>query len=628
MKSFNNSNLLEKSLVFIFLFLFIVFAFFFTSTNLKEIESSFNNERLDLTKKLAHEICDLIERRIDISAKLSNTLAENSVAYAVVHFTNGSLLARAEGYALPVGIFEIAESNALQSQFLNLFSFKDPSKRFSLIEAAMPIYTKDKVKYILRVGFLKNKEEEKMSYLKLRNILIFSLVFIFFISIRNIKYFDIMNFRYALLSSMTLVMLILFFVSAFYIREWYSKFWQNVYISKCISLSKMLIPNTINLIERNSSAEFEASIKYLKEFNDFESISVIRDDSFIYHSDLSKIGLEVTDELYTKSLNSNNPSVFKHSFSDNFTAIIPILSGSNRIGTLCTIWKNTEGLKYISSLRNILTIIFVFSYILLYWFIHIFSKGISENYLKQIDNFKEEFSYTKSTTLTEGDKIINSINGKSLSVTIFIYFSGLIEAIKKINSEKISNSIKKCYELTKKLIFNKKAYFELVSNGIFIVFNEEQEQNSIIEAIEFAKSFKNEISKSNEMYFKPKLTFNICKMLLLEYKETNEKPYFAGDSLIDYKTISKVQTSDEIITNEETYNYLKNIFNFEILEILSAECGKLNVYSIGDYKESNKLLNLYKESSDWTKTLIMRILKDRNDFDTSKLNELLEDNKS
>ena len=191
MKKTYNSNLLDKTLAFIFIIIFIVFAIYFTITELKETQSTFNRQRITFTKKIAHEIFDLIEKNIDVSSKLYNLTAENSVAYAVIQLENGSLFARSEGYALPVGVFEIAETKALKTDFLILTSFKDTSERLSIVEAAVPIFTNGKKKYILRLGFLKNAEEERVSHIKLKNTLVFALIFIFLLSVRTIGRFDI-----------------------------------------------------------------------------------------------------------------------------------------------------------------------------------------------------------------------------------------------------------------------------------------------------------------------------------------------------------------------------------------------------------------------------------------------------
>ena len=620
MKSFFNSVLLEKAFIFIFIFVFFIFAVFFTVLNLKETENDFNNQRLNYTKKLADEIRFLIENRIDIGYKLSNALAQNSVAYAVVHFSDGTLLARSEGYALPVGIFEIAEANALKIQFLTLFPFKDPSGRYSLVEASVPIYTNEGIRYILRLGFLRTSEEEKLSSLKLRNTLIFSLIFIFFISVRNIHYFSSFNLRYVLLITMTLVMVVLFFASSYFIREWSVNAWRDNFISnECINLSKMLIPSAISLIERGSSYEIKPLVKQLEENKDFEMLSIIKDDIYVYHSDASKVGTKVSGDYYRKSLNTEKCSVFKNGFSEDYTAMIPVMNEKNRVGTICTIWKNYNAFESFSNLRNKLTLIFVFAYLLMYWFISRFSNEFSKYVLNNSDN-KEVIGLLSNASV---DK--NVLEDKSsLSVAVFVYFSGIVEAVEKVEKETLKHSAEDCFAIVNSLLKSNTAHLiKLESNGISILFKDDNEQNSVYEAIEFSKKLKVELNKRNDFIFSPKITIHICKLVYIKDDKISEKSdlYF-GDSKIDYKTIAKVQTRNDIIVSEETYNFLKDLVKFETMELLSLEQGKFNVYVLGEFNDVKELLDKYNKTSEWTKLMILRILKDNSDFDKKVLNEL------
>ena len=625
MKSFFNSVLLEKAFILLFLFVFFIFAVFFTVLNLKETENDFNNQRLNYTKKLAEEIRYLIENRTDISYKLSNALAQNSVSYAVVHFSDGTLLARSEGYALPVGIFETAEANALQAQFLNLFPFKDPSGRFSIVEASIPIYTNEGIRYILRLGFLRTTEEEKISSLKLRNTLIFSLIFIFFISVRNIHYFSYLNLRYVLLITMTLVMLILFFSSSYFIREWSVNAWRDNFISnECINLSKMLIPSAKNLIESGSS-EISSFVRLLKDNKDFEMLSVIKDDVYVYHSDASKIGAKVTGEYYRKSLNTEKSSVFKNGVSEDYIAMIPVMNEKNRVGTICTVWKNYNAFESFSSLRNKLTFIFVFAYLLMYWFISRFTSEFSK-LIQNTANNKDEIAFLHKTL--ENNK--ESADKNLLSVSVFVYFSGILEAVEKADKEALKQSVEDCYSVANSLLKDKSSNFiNLESNGISILFKDENEQNSVYEAINYSRKLKEELNKHKDLAFSPKITLHICKMIYIKDDNNKDKyrGYF-GDSKIDYKTIAKVQSRNDIIVSEETYNFLKELIKFETMELLSLEQGKFNVYVLGEFNDPKELFDKYHKMSEWTKLMILRILKDSGEFDTRVLNELKENNKS
>ena len=622
MKSFLNSALLEKAFIFIFLFVFLVFAVFFTVLNLKETENDFNNQRLNFTKNLAEEIRYLIEKRIDVSYKLSNALAQNAVAYAVVHFSDGTLLARSEGYAFPVGIFEIAEANALKTQYLTLTPFKDPSGRFSIVEASIPIYTNEGIRYVLRLGFLKTTEEDKLSYLRLRNILIFSLIFIFFISVRNIHYFSSFNLRYVLLITMTMIMVVLFFASSYFIREWSISSWRDSFISnECVNLSKMLIPGAINLIEKGSSSEITSLAKQLKDNKDFEMLSVIKDDVYVYHTDASKIGSKVSGDYYRKSLNTDKSSVFKNGISEDYTAMIPVMNDKNRIGTICTLWKNYSAFESFSNLRNKLTLIFVFAYLLLYWFISHFSNEFSK--LNTESDKKEDVSLPEKIS---GD--INKSPSKNLlSVSVFVYFSGIAEAVEKLDKDSLNQSVKDCFETAESLLNDKtSSVIRLEPDGISVLFKDENEQNSVFEALDYSKKLKEVLNQLNNLIISPKITLHICKLVYID--NNNFSNTYLGDSKIDYKTIAKVQSRNDIILSEESYNYLKELVKFETMELISLEQGKINVYVLGDYLDSKILLDKFNKMSEWTKLMILRILKDNSNFDNNLLKELNINNNS
>ena len=64
---------------------------------------------------------------------------------------------------------------------------------------------------------------------------------------------------------------------------------------------------------------------------------------------------------------------------------------------------------------------------------------------------------------------------------------------------------------------------------------------------------------------------------------------------------------------------------FNNLEVLSPECGKFNVYTLSSIKDIKDLLNNFNKLSNWTKLMILRILKEENDFDINKIDDLLKD---
>ena len=623
---FNSGLLLEKAFIFLFLFVFLIFSVFFTTLNIKETEKDFNNHRLNYTKKLAEEIRYLLEKRLDVSYKLSNALAQNSVAYAVVHSSDGTVLARSEGYALPVGIFEVVEANALKTDYLILTPFKDPSGRFSLIEASLPVFTSEGIRYVLRLGFLRTSEEEKLTNLKLRNTLVFTLILIFFISVRNIHYFSSLNLRYVLLISMTLVMVLLFFVSSFFIRKWFDSAWLDNFISyECINMSKMLIPSAVNMIEKGDASYVQPYINQLKENKDFESLSIIKDDVFVYHTDVSKIGVKASGDYYRQSLNTDKCFVTKISSSEDYVAMLPVMNGKNRIGTICTLWKNYNAFESFASLRNNLTLIFVFAYLLLYWFISQFSNEFSRlalNKANQYDNtslLNNTFHSADSSEREHSEK-------PQTAASVFIYFSGIGGAVEKVDRDSLSKSIEACLISVKHFLKNKSShYFRLESDGIFVLFNDKNEQNSVFEAVEFSRLMKKEFNKNESILFSPKITLHICKLFCVigdKFGEDNNS--FLGDCKIDYKTIAKVQARNDIIVSEETYDLLKGLVKFETMELLSLEQGKYKVFVMGDFYEPKELFEKYANSSEWTKQMILRILRSNESVDKKLIDDLVE----
>lgn len=611
MKSFYNSGILEKVFSYLFLIIFLLFAIFYSISNLKEENSKYDKEKILFTKNIAKDVFTLLENQDDVSSKLSNIVADNSVIYAILQLSDGSIVAKSESYALPVGIFDEAEAKALNTDFLIISSFKDSSERFSIQETAIPIFTREQSKYILRLGFLKNREDEKISNIKIRNILVFSLIFIFLLSLKYINYYSFFNLRYSLISSMTLVMVSLFFLSSFFIRQWYDKVnLYNFITNECIKQTQMLIPAASKIIETKINTDFEDLLAIFGN-NKLESISVVKDDCYVYHDNASKIGTPVKDSFYNKSLNSNKPVVFKHSDSDNYTVIIPILNGNSRIGSIYSVWRSYSSDSNITYLRNTLSIIFAFSYLLLYLLIYFITEKINYSKLVVGNNIiQNNYDNIKSENLPQNDVF---------SVSVFVYFSGIEEAIQRIDERLIKESVNNCYSLARQLLpKNDKYYFCSRPDGIFITFKDESKQDSIYDALCFVNAYKANLCKYN-LVFSPKITLFDSRIILLDNQE------LAGDCFIDYKTIAKVQTNTEIILSEGLYLLLKEVINFETLEIQSLEFGKLNVYVLGEYKTKDELLNMLNSSSEWTKLMIMRIIKDNKEFDNYENNGLIKE---
>jgi hypothetical protein len=218
MKFLRDSRLPERILVFITVLAISSFAYYFTVAEVEEIEDRFDNRRVMLVKMLAHEVVDLLDRRLDLSPRLSNLLAEEAIAYAAVQQADGALLARAENYSMPVGVLEKIEEEALKTPHLKLIPFKDTSRTFSLVEAAIPLVAANGKKVILRVGFFKEAEEQRVSQVRFRNTLLFSLALLGLAAYWFVRKHHASNLQHTLLGGSALLILLLFMASRVTLR--------------------------------------------------------------------------------------------------------------------------------------------------------------------------------------------------------------------------------------------------------------------------------------------------------------------------------------------------------------------------------------------------------------------------
>lgn len=624
MKVSRSSSTIEKTLAFGFIFVFLIFAIFFTYTNIEEYEKSYKNQRLEYTKQLGYEICQLIEKHIDVSARLSNALTENVIAYAVVHLEDGSLLARTELNALPVGVFQKAEAEALKADFLKLINFKDPSETMSFAEAVFPFVTSERFKYVLRVGFLRNTEEEHISRLRFRNILVFSLILMVILAFWAIKKAGSPSLRYTLVTSVSLVFLMLFLAGSTLFRDWYAKAWSKIFITeKCLNITQMLVPASKSILENNDDSAFKESVKFLNKQENFGYAAVIKDESFVYHTNPAFINTIANDANFLKSFGSDYPSVYKLENDDAYQVILPVLNGSNRIGTILTCWRSDVGMESVASLRNKISMLFVFAYIVLFLLIQLFVNEVPAAAQVAKNNFLMVASDAKSSV---------PLN-KTLKTNVVVYFSGINEAMDEVSSGKLplnalTDSAKKCHSVVETILVQyEKATITSMPDGILIEFSSLDEAKQLYDAVSFARTLIDELNDIDSFVFSPKITIKSEKVFEPDL-DKNEAKIVLGTGLIDYRTIAKVQNRTDLIVDDFTYGLLKDVMNFEKLEVVSPGLLNFNLYALNDKKTISEIVAQFKSSSDWTKLLILRILINEKTFDTSILSDWLKDENS
>lgn len=624
MKVSRSSSTIEKTLAFGFIFVFLIFAIFFTYTNIEEYEKSYKNQRLEYTKQLGYEICQLIEKHIDVSARLSNALTENVIAYAVVHLEDGSLLARTELNALPVGVFQEAEAEALKADFLKLINFKDPSETMSFAEAVFPFVTSERFKYVLRVGFLRNTEEEHISRLRFRNILVFSLILMVILAFWAIKKAGSPSLRYTLVTSVSLVFLMLFLAGSTLFRDWYAKAWSKSFITeKCLNITQMLVPASKSILENNDDSAFKESVKFLNKQENFGYAAVIKDESFVYHTNPAFINTIANDANFLKSFGSDYPSVYKLENDDAYQVILPVLNGSNRIGTILTCWRSDVGMESVASLRNKISMLFVFAYIVLFLLIQLFVNEVPAAAQVAKNNFLMVASDAKSSV---------PLN-KTLKTNVVVYFSGINEAMDEVSSGKLplnalTDSAKKCHSVVETILVQyEKATITSMPDGILIEFSSLDEAKQLYDAVSFARTLIDELNDIDSFVFSPKITIKSEKVFESDL-DKKEAKLVLGTGLIDYRTIAKVQNRTDLIVDDFTYGLLKDVMNFEKLEVVSPGLLNVNLYALNNKKTISEIVAQFKSSSDWTKLLILRILINEKTFDTSILSDWLKDENS
>ena len=158
---------------------------------------------------------------------------------------------------------------------------------------------------------------------------------------------------------------------------------------------------------------------------------------------------------------------------------------------------------------------------------------------------------------------------KSTAIIIFIYFKDLEEAIKNIGTNAINHFIQ-CYNLIKNLISpNKNIMLQKLNYGLNIIITEETLQSSLVKALNLSELIVSKLNSINDLPFSPKCTVKISEIIKpKEILESNEEVTIIGKTYTDFILPSKVQENNDIIVNEQIYEMIKSISNFESLKIL------------------------------------------------------------
>ncbi len=652
---FRDSKLLERALILIVILSLTSFAYYFTLADIEEVESRYENRRVMLVKMLAHEVVDSIDRRIDLTPRLSNLLAEEAVAYAAVQQADGALLARSENYSLPVGVLENIEEEALKAPHLRLIPFRDTSRTTSLIEAAIPLITGNNRKYVLRVGFFRESEERRVSQVRFRNTLIFSLFMLALAASWFVRRHHASNLHHTLLGGSALIILLLFMASRVTLQNWYDGQWRETFVRHGLYVAKMFAPAASRLIEAGDDLYIRESLRQLGANEDFAFLAVIKDEQVIFHSDSTLVGASAADDKnYRRSLNAEQPAVYRLPDLDMYETLVPVMNGRHRLGTVKVGWRNASRYEPLAAVRDRLVLLFVVGLLLMMFFMHLLSRRISKEiswfirameqvtagdlrqniYIERNDEFGQMahafnfmiMSMKERDMIGRGlqqyvsrsivERTLKALSGsekngeKLFAVSMFLYFSGIDEAINRVDGNRIFSAVQECFNCLRKVVQpGPNVTVQMFPSGLLVLFTFSNRHDSLLKALNAARLITRDLGRRQDLPFAPKVTLHAMEMVRGQFGDNTEATAMIGDGFADFRTLARVQDSDEVIASREVNVLLKDVVNFDELEVLSGEQGRMNAFVVGSFKETGELVNCFAGATPWTKIMILRILK-------------------
>ncbi len=663
MITFRDSRFIEKLLVFFTIFAITIFAYYFTAADIEEVESRFNNRRTMLVKILSREVGEMVERRIDLTPRLSNLMSEEAVAYAAVQQSDGALLARADNYSILAGVLEAIEEMALKTPHLAFVPFKDTSKINSLIEAAMPIITASGNKVILRVGFFREAEEQRISQVRFRNTLVFSVMLLLLAGYWFVRKHHASNLHHTLIGGTALVILLLFMSTRITLQNWYDHSWRGVLVKHGLHVAKMFAPLAHRLIETGDDRDLREAGMQLAVDESFAYVAVIKDERVIFHSDPTRSGVSLDDDdNYRRSLNSEKPVVFQLDEYGMFEVMVPVMSGLQRSGTVRVGMRKAYGFEPLARLRERLVFIFIGALIILLFFMHLVSRRISKEvswfikamehvtagdlrqniYIERNDEFGQLahafnfmiMSMKERDLLGRGlqqyvsrsivERTLKALSGhekngeKLFAVSIFLYFSGIDEAISRVDGTRVFTAAQECYTSLRKICMpGQGSEIQFFPTGILVLFSCSNRHDSLLKALNAARLVARDLGRRQDLPFAPKLTMHAMEMVRGQFGEDGGIKVI-GDGFGDFRTLARVQDSDEVIATREINVLLKDVINFEELEVLSGDQGRMVAFVVGNFKDTAELVEGFNGATSWTKVMILRILKASSELIESK----------
>jgi HAMP domain-containing protein len=425
-------------------------------------------------------------------------------------------------------------------------------------------------------------------------------------------------------------------------------------------LTKVFSPSAIRFLETGDDKDLQAAVGLIAHDEDFSYLAVIRDEQIVFHSDPSKLGSSLAeDPNYLLSLNEDEPQIIKVGDQDIYEAFVPLMNGSRRLGTLKAGIRNISSYGPLNVLRDRIVMLFIFTLLLLLFFLHLLSRRVSKEvswFIKAMDQVtagdlrqnvyierNDEFGQLAHAfnfmimSMKERDLVGRGLqqyvsksivertlkalsghekNGERLfAASLFLYFSGIDEAIARVEGTRIFAAVQECFNVLRKISNpGSNVSVQLFPSGILLLFTFSNKHDSLLKALNVARIAARDIGRRPDMPFAPKLTMHAIEMIRGKINDSAQNSTFIGDGFADFRSLSKVQDTDEIIASREVHVLLKDVINFEELEVLSGEQGKFNAFVLRNFKDQEELKENFEKATSWTKIMILRVLKSSGDF--------------
>ncbi|RCK80844.1 MAG: hypothetical protein OZSIB_2732 [Candidatus Ozemobacter sibiricus] len=646
---------LERVFLLVILLTLSSFAYYFTMADREEVQGRFANRREVIVKLLGRELHSLLKRRADLTPRLTNLLAEEGVAYALVQQPTGEVLAKAETPMLSVGALTEVESEALRTPYLAFFPLTDPSGTIPLVEAALPIVTETGRKLVLRVGFFAMAEEERLRAVRFRNVLLFSVLLLGLFTYWFIRRRHASDFQTTLMGGIGLVILLLFLVTRFALQHWYDTHWRQSFVQHGMSMAKVAALPAKRFLATGDDSDLR-ELQSLFELDDnYAFLSIAKDEQYLYHSDPSYKNTTFTpDANYAKSQNSPKPQVFPLPEGDLYEVLIPLMEGQHRLGTMRLGFRNALGAGPLSVIRNQLILIFLAGLSTALFLAYLLARRVAKDlagFIKAMDQvtagdlrqqvyidrddefgqFAQAFNFMlmslrERDLLGKGlqnyvsksivDKTLKALaaeekNGeKVFAVAVFMYFHGLGDAMGRVSAPQLLAEVRDLYQAARQICpTGMSSTLQVTPVGILTVLSHANRHETLMSGIQTAQLLGQALARRPEISIAPKLTLHALEVVYGAIDDHGPQVAFLGETMLDFRSFGQVQDSDEIIFSQETYYLLKEVAQFDELEVSTADQGRVKGFIFRGFKPLDALTRIFSESSVWVKILILKVLR-------------------